>query len=246
MSRFLKPKASSALDRRRRWIHIIRDERGFTLIELLVVVSLLGITTAMFATVYGTTVNRSSEVQAQNIAQTEVRAALNQLVSDLRGATTGTSTAPIVSYGPSSITFYSPDRLAAASLRKISYSLASNNLLRRQVTMVTSYDSDGDPIDPGNTGPIETVATVRAPLTGTPGDGGWSQGEIFQYCVQSPPNMTIDPSNATSPELITWSCQTPTSAAMIKTIVIRAVVRGSSRSTQYNYGAVATLRWNAS
>jgi type II secretory pathway pseudopilin PulG len=214
--------------------------------ELLIVVFLMGITTAMFATVYGTTVKRSSQVQAQNIAQTEVRASLNQLVADLRNATTGGRTPPVLSYSASSIVFYSPDRMAQRHLRKISYSLSSDNVLRRQVSVVTSYDSNGNPIDPGNTGPINTVATIQAPLTGDPANGGWAKGQIFKYCVQSPPNMTIDPSNATSPELITWSCETPTSAATIKTVVMRAVVSPIESNEKFSYGAVATMRWNAS
>jgi prepilin-type N-terminal cleavage/methylation domain-containing protein len=227
------------------------DEHGFTLIELVVVIGLLGITMAMFATTYSTTVDRSSELQAQNISQTEVRAALNQLVSDLRDATTGTTTTPIINYGPSSISFYAPDRLAPSSatgainLLKITYSIDSNNYLLRQVTPVTSYKSDGTPVDPGSTGTIQKIAKVMTPATGNTSQGGWAAGQIFKYCQQSPPNMEIDPSNSTSPELITWECQTPGDKTTIKSIVVRAVY-ASLNGEKFNYGAVATLRWNAS
>jgi prepilin-type N-terminal cleavage/methylation domain-containing protein len=246
-----------AANTRKRWIRIARDKRGFTLIEIIVVMVLLGVVTTMFSATYTTTVNRSSHVQAQNIAQTEVRAALNRLVSDLRNATTGGTTAPIYSAGASSISFYSPDELAPNSttgqvtLRMITYSINTSNVLQRQVTNVTSYDSNGNPVYPGNTGTIQRLSTVLTPLTGDPANGGWSAGQMFKYCQQSPPNMAIDPSNATSPELITWSCQTPdvntsSGRADIKTIVARAVVSPYSNSERFTYGAVATLRWDAS
>ncbi len=228
----------------KRWIHIAQNERGFTLLELVVVTGLLGITSAMFAMTMSTTVRRSSQVQAQNITQTEVRAELNQLVAGLRNATTGGKTPPILVKDAGTIAFYSPDRMLPSHLRRIRYWL-NGQRLQRQITMVTSYDANGNPIDPGDTGPIESVAIVQAPATGDIDNGGWAQGQIFKYCVQSPPNMAIDPSNATSPELITWSCETPTSAATVKTIVMRAVVSPVGSSEKFNYGAVATVRWNA-
>lgn len=238
--------------RGRQILHIARDERGFTLIELVVVMALLAVVTVMFSETYTTTVNRSSHVQAQNIAQTEVRAALNRLVSDLRDATTGGKTPPIYSNGPSSISFYSPDELTPNSttgqvtLRLITYSISAQKVLQRQVTNVTAYDSNGAPVWPGNLGTIQSLATVLTPLTGDPANGGWTTGQMFKYCQQSPPNMAIDPSNSTSPELITWSCQTPTDKADIKTVVVRAVVSPYSNSERFTYGAVATLRWDAS
>lgn len=210
---------------------------------------LIGIFTAMFEVTLGTVVKRNSEVQGQNIIQTEVRSAVNQLVADLRDAGSRgetTTPGPIISYGANSISFYSPDRLAPNKMRRIRYWL-DGTVLMRQVTMSTN--SNGPPwtgID-SNTGPIQTiVAKIKSPLAGDPANGGWAANQIFKYCIQSPPDMTVDPSNSTSAELITWSCQAPVSAAQVKTVVVRVVVSANSSSSEFNYGAVATLRWNAS
>lgn len=212
---------------------LIRRQGGFTLVELLMVIVMLGFTMIAFESVYSTVANRSSQVESQNILLTEVRPTLNQLVSDLRDAVPANGTIPIDSYSANSITFYSPDRQSPPHMRRIKY-YVDGLVLKRQITISTN--TNGPPwtgIDT-DTGPIETLfGTIRNPTS------------IFKYCVQSPPDMTIDPNNATSPDLITWSCQAPTTAAQIKTVVIRTVVSTLTDSQQYNYGAVATIRWNS-
>jgi prepilin-type N-terminal cleavage/methylation domain-containing protein len=259
-----KQNASSPLRAglRARWSRFVQNENGFTLIELSLVVALIGITSGMFAVTYGTMVTRSSEVSAQNILQTEVRGSLNQLVSDLRTATTGNATPPIITFENNRITFYSPDRMQTSSLRKVEYwldgtpsALAAGCLvsggctLRRRITRVTSYDTQGNPVNPGDTGPVETiVATVRAPAIAAQPEApqsGWAAGQIFKYCAQNPLDLRPLEESA-SPDPITWTCTNPGTLANIKTIVVRAAISATPRSKTYTFGAVATLRWNAS
>lgn len=209
-------------------------EDGFTLIELIVVLVLVGIITAMFETTMTTVTHRGAEVQSQNILQTEVRSSLNQLVYDLRNATPPDTTTNAIAdgYSATSITFYSPDRQTPAHMRRITY-WVNGSALMRQVTLSTN--TNGPPWTFGTTGPITTLfGSIRNPTA------------VFRYCRQAPNDLTIDPTNSTSAELITWKCTTPESATVIKTVVVRTVVSTLTTSSLYNYGAVATLRWNAS
>jgi prepilin-type N-terminal cleavage/methylation domain-containing protein len=228
-------------------------EGGFTLIELLVVVVLVGITSAMFETTLGTVINRSDEVQGQNILQTEVRAYLNQFVSDLRSATYGDTTAPVVNFGANYITFYSPDHLVPAHMRKIRY-WVNGTTLQRQV--ITSTNTNGPPWTRSGT----DLQNITLPTGSDPVLGLFSSirnpSAFFQYCIQSPPDMTVAATNSTSAELITWNCTDPNDAlntqcpanprSCIKSVVVKAIVSTLTSRTKFNYGTVATIRWNAS
>lgn len=232
----------------------LRGEAGFTLTELIVVMGLLGIVTAMFSTTMSTTVRRHSEVNEQNILQTEVRSSINRMVEDLRSATNGDSVVPILSSGINSITVLSPDRLAPNKMRKVKYFLQGTDcatspcVLMRQTT--ESTNSDGPPwtwpaTDPA---PQQVVASVMAPAIAPQPDkpqSGWAAGQIFKYCGQNPSDMApLVESEA--PDPITWTCTDPGGESNIRTIVVRAAVSATPRSARYTYGAVATLRWNAS
>ena len=224
------------------------SEGGFTLIELLIVIVLLGILTAMFAAVFGSVVNRDSVVQSQNIMQTEVRGSLNQLVEDIRSANSGNASFPIISAGANSISFYAPDRLTGNGMRRVKYWL-DGSTLKRQVTESTGYNSATSSWNGLNadTGPIQTIVdSVKSPQVGSITAGGWAANEIFKYCVKAPPDMTVDSSNSTSAEPITWSCTETNNVALIKTVIVRVVVSATPTSSPYNYGAVATMRWNVS
>jgi len=237
----------------RRRMRTLVSEGGFTLIELLVVVVLVGITSVMFESTMGTVVNRSDQVQSQNILQTEVRASLNQFVNDLRGATYGDMTPPVVNFGANYITFYSADHQVPTHMRKIRY-WVNGTTLERQVIMSTN--TNGPPwtrngtdlqnitLPTGSDPVIDLFGSIKNPSA------------FFQYCIQSPPDMTVAAENATSTDLITWNCTDPNNAAntqcpadpksCIKSVVVKAIVSTLSSSTKFNYGTVATLRWNAS
>jgi type II secretory pathway pseudopilin PulG len=228
---------------RNRFVH----ESGFTVIELALVITLLGITSAMFSVVYGTTIKRSSDISKQSILQTEMRAALNGMVEDLRSSTTGDSvTHPIIAATNNSITFYSPDRLAPNKMRRVKYWLAGAEI-KRQVTMSTN--SAGPPWTgiATDTGPIRTVvSSIYAPEIPAQPDApqsGWASGQIFKYCAENP--IDLKPLEASEdPDPITWSCTSPgADLTNIKTIVIRAAFSATLTSTRYTYGAVSTLRW---
>jgi prepilin-type N-terminal cleavage/methylation domain-containing protein len=227
---------------------LVRGVDGFTLIELLIVVVLIGITSAMFAVTFGATITRSSEVSSQNILQTEVRASLNSLVEDLRDASYGDSTFPITAYSNASISFYSPDRLAPNKLRKVRYFLDSDGKLKRQITLSTN--SNGPPWTwPGSdSSPQTIVASIKAPaIPAQPGSptSAWAAGQVFKYCAQNP--LDLRPlADSDAPDPITWECTVPGTVTNIKTIVMRVAVSAVSTSKLYTYGAVATLRWNAS
>jgi len=241
----------------------IRREGGFTLIELLIVIVLVGITSAMFETTMGGVVKRSNDIQGQNILQTEVRASLNQFVSDLRDASYGDITPPAVDFGANYITFYSPDHQTPSHMRKIRY-WVDGTTLKRQVITSTNTDCPTG-ICPTNTpGPAwirngTDLAGITLPTATDPVEKLFGSIQnptaVFRYCIQSPPDMTVDPSNSTSAELITWKCTDPRDTAnttcptqptkCIKSIIVRTVIAPLKNSTQYNYGTVATLRWNA-
>jgi prepilin-type N-terminal cleavage/methylation domain-containing protein len=237
----------------RRRLAALSHEGGFTLIELLMVVVLVGITSVMFESTMGTVVNRSDQVQSQNILQTEVRTSLNQFVSDLRYATYGDTTPPVVNFGANFVTFYSADHQTPTHMRKIRY-WVNGTTLERQV--ITSTNTNGPPWTrngtdlqnitlPTGTDPvIDLFSSIKNPSA------------FFQYCIQSPPDMTVDASNSTSTDLITWNCTDPNNASntrcpadpksCIKSVVVKAIVSTLTSSTRFNYGTVATLRWNAS
>lgn len=115
---------------------MLRSESGFSVIEMLVSMAVLGVFFATFATVVGSSIFHSSTIQEQALLQTEVRAAADALVADLRQATiAGDTTLVRISTATSTqLTFLSPDRAQPMHLRRIAYQVSGGRLERSLAT----------------------------------------------------------------------------------------------------------------
>ncbi len=112
------------------------SEKGVTLMEMMVSIAVLGIFFAAFATVVGSTIGQSSQIQEQSVLQTEVRAAADALVADLRQATQAgdTSLLRVSTATSTQLTFLSPDRGQPLRLRRIAYQVTGGQLQRARAT----------------------------------------------------------------------------------------------------------------
>lgn len=119
-----------------------RDESGFTLVEMLVTLTVLSVLVTAFSLVFQTTITRSATLTERAALESEGRATVDTLASELRQATCNGQVAPIVAANGTSVTFYTPDRKTPYHLREISYTLSGGVLSEKQVT---SSDNDGPP-----------------------------------------------------------------------------------------------------
>ena len=106
----------------------------------MVSIAVLGIFFAAFSTVVSSAIRNGSEVQEQAVLQTEVRAAVDSLVADLRQATIAgdTTLSRISTATGTQITFLSPDRAQPMHLRQISYRVTGGQLQRAFATSATT------------------------------------------------------------------------------------------------------------
>jgi prepilin-type N-terminal cleavage/methylation domain-containing protein len=119
-----------------------RDQSGFTLVEMLVTLTVLTVVVAAFSTVFQTTVTRSATLTEHAALESEGRAVVDQIVSELRQAMCNDQTAPVVAASGTSVTFYTPDRATPYHLREVSYSLSGGTLSEQQAT---STNTNGPP-----------------------------------------------------------------------------------------------------
>lgn len=116
-----------------------------TLVEVTVAVGLLGVVLSIAMSFFSSALMRGTELSEQTELQAETRLVLDQLVRELRQATSGsTSTAAIETMQSGTITFLSPDQGTPYAMRRISYTVdTATKELRRAI--VTSTDTDGVP-----------------------------------------------------------------------------------------------------
>jgi prepilin-type N-terminal cleavage/methylation domain-containing protein len=160
----------------------IRNERGFTLVELLVALPMMLILLAGLSTTLVQMLSSSDKTEKETLLQTEARAALATLQTDVRQAFVGDGTTPFLSGTATSITFESPDRMPTVTtgsaqtsfhLRKITYTLSSGTLQRQFMTSTNTFPTAPPWTWPAQNGP---VATVMGSITNT---------DVFTYYTEA-------------------------------------------------------------
>jgi prepilin-type N-terminal cleavage/methylation domain-containing protein len=151
---------------------------GFTIIELTVSLALLGILVGPLAAMLSMAGSKSEITMNQDASLSQARAAVEQIVTDVREAYTSSAAMPaIVSMSGTQLTFYSPDGRQPFHLVEITYQLSGGNL-KRAFSASTN-----------TAGPPWTIPTLGA---GTTMVGSVSNSTIFTY-QDANGVVTIDP-----------------------------------------------------
>jgi prepilin-type N-terminal cleavage/methylation domain-containing protein len=126
----------------------LRSEAGFSLVELLTTMILMGILLPALALMLTTTIHWTSESQEESSLQTEARAALDRMTSEIRQAYSGDTSWPITAISSTSITFLTPDRSVPAAdgsdpfhVVKVQYQLTGGKLQRASWTSTNTTPS---------------------------------------------------------------------------------------------------------
>ncbi len=198
----------------------LREEDGLTLSELLVVLAIMGVILAALVGVLSMSIKQSSQIQEQSTLQTEVRAAIDTMASEIRQAYTGDTSYPIETATSTTLQFLSPDRALPYHDRRIAYRLASGTLSRAQTA---STNTNGPPW----TGFAWTSFGSIPSASWVPRVGSVTNAAVFTYYNKSGTLLsgTITPSS-------------------VYRVVIRVTVATKAASTrQYTYSTSASLRW---
>jgi type II secretory pathway component PulJ len=135
---------------------MLGHQAGFTLVELVFATFVLtaGVIVAWSA-IMATTARTAGRAQQLADLQTEVRAAVDSLASDLRqGQCLDSTTTPVTTATATQVTFYSPDRATPYHLRQVSYRVSGGNLQR---AFATSTNTGGPPWTIPALGPWSTL-----------------------------------------------------------------------------------------
>ena len=128
---------------------VLRSEVGSTLVELMVSMTILFAVGVWWSGMMTATAKTSGRIQELANLQTEVRAVVDGVATDLRQAACNSTTAPVTTSTGTQVTFYSPDRATPYHLRQVSYRLASDSRwtgrYQLERAFATSSNTNGPP-----------------------------------------------------------------------------------------------------
>lgn len=138
------------------------DEGGFTLVELVVTMALLSVVLTLGMMFLTLGMKQSADLEDRNALQGQARLTLDQMVRELRQATSGdAATATVETASGSTLTFLSPDRATPWHVRRISYRVNAGKLERK---VDVSTDTDGAPwVIPTTATYISVLDAVTSP-----------------------------------------------------------------------------------
>lgn len=169
------------------------------MVELLVAMPVLVIMLAGLTITLTTLMRSNDQTREEATLQTEARAALNTLMTDIREGFVGDGTTPILSANATSITFEAPDRSPTSTsggtqtsfhLRKITYTLTGATLQRQYMTSTNTFPSGPPWAFPSQMGPWQTLV------------GSITNTDVFQFYTDdgiqlSPPTALTFPISVT-------------------------------------------------
>ena len=177
----------------------LRGERGFTLIELVVAMPIMLVVMGGLVLLLTTVTHFGGQTQEETTLQTEARAGINRLETEIRGAFIGQGTnIPFISATATSITFDTPDQAATTvagssetsfHLMQVSYRISNGTLQRQFQTTTNTYP--GSLVGGWSWGALGSWSTVvgsSSSITNT---------DVFSY-YQSPAQ------GASTPQLMTF------------------------------------------
>jgi prepilin-type N-terminal cleavage/methylation domain-containing protein len=152
----------------RRLARRLGSDAGFSLTEMLVVLVFLGVISAAFSMLFSSTIRHQDEIEEQSVTQGELRAGVDRMISEARGAYIGTGASPIEAVSSSQFTFTVPDKASSFRLVRVSYRVASGQLQR---AFEASTNTGGPPWTfavggtPTNWAPVVSNVTSPTPFS---------------------------------------------------------------------------------